>query len=238
MGNLPISRPAVCVSVAAWIRRRLALSSAASASARRKAQKFRPLACVLIFGRRFKITRRAIMVPNAWLGVTSSWLVITNTRFAFWVSNALGIAQCHLHVLTPMAVEEYGIDVLFCAYSLVVASDLAFCVGQGGCYVTGTYNDPLRENKKHTLKKEEREREMTTMMMMMDQTRVVLYQYIHYEHVSTLYQNERGRLRGVVGIRSGNRSHPPLPSKQVRSFEAEKRVRVYKIASDTFPSNT
>ena len=131
MGNLPISRPAVCVSVAAWIRRRLALSSAASASARRKAQKFRPLACVLIFGRRFKITRRAIMVPNAWLGVTSSWLVITNTRFAFWVSNALSI-QCHL--LTPMAVEEYGIDVLFCAYSLVVASDLAFCVGQGGCY--------------------------------------------------------------------------------------------------------
>ena len=47
------------------------------------------------------------------------------------------------------------------------------------------------------------------MMMMMDQTRVVLYQYIHYEHVSTLHQNERGRLRGVVGIRSGNRSHSP-----------------------------
>lgn len=84
--------------------------------------------------------------------------------------------------------------------------------------VTGTYNDPLRENKKHTLKKEEREREMTTMMMMMDQTRVVLYQYIHYEHVSTLHQNERGRLRGVVGIRSGNRSHPPLPAIQASSF--------------------
>ena len=65
--------------------------------------------------------------------------------------------------------------------------------------------------KKHVLKKEERERERE-MMMMMDQTRVVLCQYMHYEHVGTLHRNERGRLRGVVGIRSGNPSHSPLPS--------------------------
>ena len=68
----------------------------------------------------------------------------------------------------------------------------------------------------NTRSKRKREREMMTMMMMMmDQTRVVpvLYQYIHYEHVSTLHQNER-----VVGIRSGNRSHPPLPAIQASSF--------------------
>ena len=111
-----------------------------------------------------------------------------------------------------MAVEEYGIDVLFCAYSLFVASDLVFCVWSRRLLRGHTMT--LFVRTKNTRSKREREREMMTMMMMMmmDQTRVVLYQYIHYEHVSTLYQNERGRLRGVVGIRSGNPSHSPLPS--------------------------
>ena len=129
MGNLPISRPAVCVSVAAWIRRRLALSSAASASARRKAQKLRPLACVLIFGRRLKTTRRAIMVPNAWLGVYQLLARYHQHKVCLFGIQCFGYPMPLL--LTPMAVEEYGIDVLFCAYSLVVVPCVAFC---GGCY--------------------------------------------------------------------------------------------------------
>ena len=44
-------------------------------------------------------------------------------------------------LLTPLAVEEYGIDVLFCAYSLVVASDLAFCVALRCCVVKECYGD-------------------------------------------------------------------------------------------------
>ena len=36
------------------------------------------------------------MAPDAWLGVTSSWLVITNTRFAFgYPANALSAGDCY-----------------------------------------------------------------------------------------------------------------------------------------------
>ena len=82
------------------------------------------------------------MVPDAWLGAASSWLVITNTRFAFGYPMPL--------LLTPTAVEEYGIDVLFCAYSRRgVGTDRTKRPSKVG--VTGTYNDPILENE--TLKK-------------------------------------------------------------------------------------